>query len=224
MYNYKATRKVDLKMAFRQSGGMIMSVSSFRSIQMQDKTADPLEALFLEVITHIGEDPRREGLLETPRRIAKMYREIFSGIHEDPMAVLQKTFPSEGTKDIIIVQDIPFYSVCEHHFVPFYGKAHIGYIPQDRIVGLSKFARLVETFARRPQVQEKLTNQLANTIFEAINPRGVIVVVEAEHMCMSMRGIKKPGSLTRTLCRLGEFEHEIETEKRFFKLLKDSLT
>ncbi|MED0677128.1 MULTISPECIES: GTP cyclohydrolase I FolE [Aneurinibacillus] len=182
---------------------------------------DPIEKHFYDIISLIGEDPEREGLQETPKRIAKMYREIFSGLHEDPAEVLGKTFPAEGTNDIVIVQDIPFYSVCEHHFVPFFGKVHIGYIPNGRIVGLSKFARLVEILARRPQVQERITNQIVDTLEKVIEPVGAIAVVEAEHLCMSMRGVKKPGSKTRTIARRGIFEKDNGVqEERFFRLLE----
>ncbi|GED12234.1 GTP cyclohydrolase I FolE [Aneurinibacillus migulanus] len=182
---------------------------------------DPIEKHFYDIIHLIGEDPEREGLKETPKRIAKMYREIFSGLNEDPAEVLGKTFPAEGTNDIVIVQDIPFHSVCEHHFVPFFGKVHIGYIPNGRIVGLSKFARLVEILARRPQVQERITNQIVDTIEQVIEPIGVIAVIEAEHMCMSMRGVRKPGSKTRTIARRGIFDKDNGVqEQRFFRLLE----
>jgi len=194
--------------------------------KLQSINVEAIERHFYEIIKLIGEDPEREGLLETPKRIAKMYKEIFSGIYENPEEILQKTFAAEGTKDIVIVQDIPFYSVCEHHFVPFFGKVHIGYIPNDRIVGLSKFARLVDVFARRPQVQERITNEIVNVIQKVVNPRGVICVVEAEHMCMTMRGIKKPGSLTRTIARTGVFdtgEFPNYYEERFFKMLNKEL-
>lgn len=182
---------------------------------------DPIEKHFYDIIHLIGEDPEREGLKETPKRIAKMYREIFSGLNEDPAEVLGKTFPAEGTNDIVIVQDIPFHSVCEHHFVPFFGKVHIGYIPNGRIVGLSKFARLVEILARRPQVQERITNQIVDAIEQVIEPIGVIAVIEAEHMCMSMRGVRKPGSKTRTIARRGIFDKDNGVqEQRFFRLLE----
>jgi GTP cyclohydrolase I len=205
-----------------------MGEKRFMSTKLKEQSvaADPIERHFYEIIQLIGEDPEREGLLETPKRIAKMYREIFSGLHENPEEILQKTFPAEGTKDIVIVQDIPFYSVCEHHFVPFFGKVHIGYIPNERIVGLSKFARLVDVFARRPQVQERITNEIVNTIQKVVNPLGVICVVEAEHMCMTMRGIKKPGSLTRTIAKSGVFDSgELPNyyEERFFKMLNKEI-
>jgi GTP cyclohydrolase I len=195
-----------------------MSISHLNSMS---KHEDPLEALFSEVISQIGEDVQREGLLDTPKRISKMYREIFSGLHIDPASVLGKTFPSEGMKDIIIVQDINFYSVCEHHFAPFFGKVHIGYVPEERIVGLSKFARLVDVLSKRPQVQEKLTQQILTTLVDVIAPKGVMVIVEAEHLCMSMRGIKKPGSKTRTVSRQGLFDVDQKYEDRFFRLLHE---
>nr|WP_236692931.1 GTP cyclohydrolase I FolE [Aneurinibacillus tyrosinisolvens] len=179
-----------------------------------------MEKHFYEIINMIGENPEREGLQDTPKRIAKMYREIFSGLQEDPAEVLGKTFPAEGANDIVIVQDIPFYSVCEHHFVPFFGKVHIGYIPDGRIVGLSKFARLVDILSKRPQVQERITSQIVDTLEEVIRPIGAIAIVEAEHMCMTMRGIKKPGSKTRTIARRGVFDADNGVqEERFFRLL-----
>ncbi|GEN33118.1 MULTISPECIES: GTP cyclohydrolase I FolE [Aneurinibacillus] len=191
------------------------------AVKSSETFIDPIEKHFYDIIHLIGEDPEREGLKETPKRIAKMYREIFSGLDEDPAEVLGKTFPAEGANDIVIVQDIPFYSVCEHHFVPFFGKAHIGYIPNGRIVGLSKFARLVEILARRPQVQERITNQIVDALEQVIQPVGAIAVIEAEHMCMSMRGVKKPGSKTRTIARRGIFAKDNGVqEERFFRLLE----
>ncbi|AMA73771.1 GTP cyclohydrolase I [Aneurinibacillus sp. XH2] len=198
-----------------------MNAMRAEAVKSSRTFTDPIEKHFYDIISLIGEDPEREGLQETPKRIAKMYREIFSGLHEDPAEVLGKTFPAEGTNDIVIVQDIPFYSVCEHHFVPFFGKVHIGYIPNGRIVGLSKFARLVEILARRPQVQERITNQIVDTLEKVIEPVGAIAVVEAEHLCMSMRGVKKPGSKTRTIARRGIFEKDNGVqEERFFRLLE----
>ncbi|WCN36987.1 GTP cyclohydrolase I FolE [Aneurinibacillus uraniidurans] len=190
------------------------------AVKSSKQAADPIEQHFYEVIQLIGENPEREGLQETPKRIAKMYREVFGGLQEDPEEVLGKTFPAEGASDIVIVQDIPFYSMCEHHFVPFFGKVHIGYIPDGRIVGLSKFARLVDILARRPQVQERMTNQIVEALNNVVCPIGAIAVVEAEHLCMSMRGIKKPGSRTRTIARGGVFETDLVQEERFFRLLE----
>jgi GTP cyclohydrolase I len=198
-----------------------MNAMRAEAVKSSTAVTDPIEKHFYDIIELIGEDPEREGLKDTPKRIAKMYREIFSGLNQDPAEVLGKTFPAEGTNDIVIVQDIPFYSVCEHHFVPFFGKAHIGYIPNGRIVGLSKFARLVEILARRPQVQERITNQIVDALEEVIQPVGVIAVVEAEHLCMSMRGVKKPGSKTRTIARRGIFDKDNGVqEERFFRLLE----
>jgi GTP cyclohydrolase I len=198
-----------------------MNAVRAEAVKSSKTFTDPIEKHFYDIIQLIGENPEREGLIETPKRIAKMYREIFSGLDQDPAEVLGKTFPAEGANDIVIVQDIPFHSVCEHHFVPFFGKVHIGYIPNGRIVGLSKFARLVEILARRPQVQERITNQVVDTLEQVIQPVGVIAVVEAEHMCMSMRGVKKPGSKTRTIARRGIFEKDNGVqEERFFRLLE----
>jgi GTP cyclohydrolase I len=152
-----------------------------------------------EIIEAIGEDPQREGLLETPRRIADMYEEIFSGIDDDPGRHLDVIFADENHNELVLVKDIPIYSMCEHHFVPFYGKAHVGYIPKNgRLTGLSKLARVVDAVAKRPQLQERITSDVADLIMEKLDPYGVIVVIEAEHMCMTMRGAKKPGSRTVT--------------------------
>ncbi|OPL08894.1 MAG: GTP cyclohydrolase I [delta proteobacterium ML8_F1] len=152
-----------------------------------------------DIIEAIGEDPDREGLKETPRRIAEMYEEIFAGLEEDPGKHLDVIFADENHNELVLVKDIPIYSMCEHHFVPFYGKAHVGYIPKDgRLTGLSKLARVVDTVAKRPQLQERITSQVADLIMKKLDPYGVIVVVEAEHMCMTMRGAKKPGSKTVT--------------------------
>ncbi len=166
----------------------------------------------------IGEDPSREGLIGTPDRIVRMYGEIFAGMDEDPADHLTRTFEAVGT-DMIVEKDIPFYSMCEHHFMPFFGKAHIGYIPRDRVVGLSKLARCVETFARRPQIQEKMTSQIADAIYEHLYCEGVIVELCAEHMCMSMRGVKKGGTQTVTVARRGSFETDPKLEERFFRML-----
>lgn len=158
------------------------------------------------IIEAIGEDPEREGLLETPQRVAKMYEEVFKGIEEDPSEHLQVIF-TEQHDEMVLIRDIPLYSLCEHHFLPFYGQAHVAYIPRKgKITGLSKLARVVEGFARRPQLQERLTTQIANSINDRLHPWGVMVVIEAEHMCMTMRGVTKPGSLTVTSAVRGIFE------------------
>ncbi len=162
----------------------------------------------------IGEDTDREGLRDTPKRVARMYEEIFSGMEEDAGEHLSRTFTAENN-EMILEKDIVFYSTCEHHLMPFYGKAHIAYIPDGKVVGISKLARTVEVFARRLQIQEKLTAQIADAVMECLSPRGVMVLVEAEHMCMTMRGVKKPGSHTVTMVSRGIFEED-ETLKRTF--------
>ncbi len=167
----------------------------------------------------IGEDPDREGLADTPDRVARMYSEIFGGMDEDASGILRKTFTASGT-DMIVERDIPFYSMCEHHLMPFFGKAYVGYIPKDRVVGLSKLARCVEVYARRPQIQEKMTAQIADSIYENLDCEGSIVMLKAEHMCMSMRGVKKGGTQTVTVARRGVFEHDADLEARFFKLIE----
>jgi GTP cyclohydrolase I len=166
----------------------------------------------------IGEDPEREGLRDTPRRIADMYEEIFAGIVIDPAGYLSVGF-EEKHKEMVVLRDIPFMSMCEHHLLPFSGKAHVGYIPSGRIVGLSKLARVVEAYARRPQLQERLTSQIADTIIEAINPAGVGVVIEAQHYCMIMRGVKKPGSTMVTSAMRGLFRNNPPTRAEFLDFI-----
>lgn len=160
-----------------------------------------------DILEAIGEDPDREGLIDTPKRIAKMYEEIFVGLHQDSKDHLQIFFQEEEHEELVLVKDIPFYSVCEHHLVPFFGKAHVAYLPKGgKLTGLSKLARVVETEAKKPQLQERITKNVANAIMEALSPYGVVVVIEAEHMCMTMRGVKKPGSKTITSAVRGIFE------------------
>ena len=171
--------------------------------------------LFLE---GIGEDVDREGLQETPERIANMCEELFAGIGTSAKEHLSKTFTSTQ-KDIVIEKDITFYSVCEHHLLPFYGNVHIAYVPDGEVVGISKLARTVEVFARRTQIQEEMTNQIADAIMEHLQPKGVMVMVEAEHMCMTMRGIKKPGTRTISYAVRGLFEENEEYRKVFFELV-----
>lgn len=166
----------------------------------------------------IGEDPSREGLRETPQRIARMYGEIFGGMEEDAETHLAKRFPVEHN-EMVLEKDIVFYSMCEHHLLPFYGKAHVAYIPNGSVVGLSKLARTVETFARRPQIQERLTAQIADAVMQELRPKGVMVMLEAEHMCMTMRGIKKPGSRTVTTAARGAFTEAEELRTQFMALL-----
>ena len=171
--------------------------------------------LFLEAI---GEDPNRPGLLETPDRIARMCQQLFGGLEQTAKVPLAKRFPVEGS-NLVLEKDITFYSVCEHHFLPFYGKVHIIYLPDGEVVGLSKLARTVEVFARRPQIQERMTAQIASAIMEELHPQGVMVMIEAEHMCMTMRGIQKPGTQTVTTAALGCFETNTALQDRFFQLL-----
>lgn len=167
----------------------------------------------------IGEDPTREGLVETPDRVARMYTELAGGMDQDASEHLSKTF-TVASNDLVIERDITFYSLCEHHLLPFYGRAAIGYIPDGRVAGLSKLARTVEVFARRLQLQEQLTSQVADALMEHLKPRGVIVFMEAEHMCMTMRGVQKPGAKTATLARRGVFETDPALEARFFRMLE----
>ena len=166
----------------------------------------------------IGEDPSREGLVETPERIARMYEEIYGGLTEDAGVHLAKTFTVEHS-EMVLEKDITFYSTCEHHLLPFYGKAHIAYIPDGRVVGLSKLARTVEVYARRPQIQEQLTGQIADALEKYLEPKGVMVMIEAEHMCMTMRGIKKPGSKTVTVAKRGVFAEEEALQNTFCRML-----
>jgi GTP cyclohydrolase I len=172
------------------------------------------------ILEGVGEDPSREGLLETPARVARMYAEILSGMNQNATELFSTTF-EEGHREMVLVKDIPFYSMCEHHIVPFFGLAHVAYLPGEAgtICGLSKLARLVDAFARRLQVQERLTSQIANTLVEELKPDGVIVVIEAEHLCMSMRGVKKPGSKTITSAVRGAFESSQKTRSEALSLI-----
>ncbi|MGB9722364.1 MAG: GTP cyclohydrolase I FolE [Chloroflexia bacterium] len=178
-----------------------------------------IEEAVRAIIEAIGEDPQREGLRETPRRIAEMYEEVFSGLGQDPREFLQVGF-EEDHREMVILRDIPFHSMCEHHFLPFYGVAHIGYIPRGRVVGISKIARVVETLARRPQLQERLTSQIADVINETLQPSGVGVVLEAAHLCMIIRGVKKPGSLVVTSANRGIFRTRLATREEFIALVR----
>lgn len=172
------------------------------------------------ILEGIGEDPDREGLVKTPERVAKMYAECFAGLYGDPSEFFEVTF-DEHHEEMVLVRDIPFYSMCEHHLAPFFGLAHVGYIPagDGRICGISKLARLVDVYARRPQVQERLTSQIADTLIQELHPQGVIVVMEAEHLCMSMRGVKKPGSKTTTSAVRGIFERNHATRSEALSLI-----
>ncbi len=171
------------------------------------------------IIEGIGEDVNREGLLETPERIAKMYQEVFSSIGKDAKEILSKTFTAEDN-EMVIEKDIVFYSMCEHHFLPFYGKAHIAYIPDGKVVGLSKLARTVELYSKKPQLQERLTHEIADAIMEFLDTKGVMVMIEAEHMCMTMRGVKKPGTQTITTVCKGEFKEDFTLRREVLDLFK----
>jgi GTP cyclohydrolase IA len=183
-----------------------------------------IEKAVREILVAIGEDPDRDGLQRTPRRVAEMYAEVFSGLHEDPSRHLVTTFEANHD-EMVMVRDIPLFSLCEHHLVPFHGKAHVAYIPgtDGRITGLSKLARLVEGFAKRPQVQERLTTQVADALVEALQPSGAFVMIEAEHLCMSMRGVRKPGSLTVTSAVRGLFKDNVATRAEVMALLGPSV-
>jgi GTP cyclohydrolase IA len=173
-----------------------------------------------ELLLAVGEDPDRPGLQDTPGRVARAYAEIFGGLGQDPVDILSTTF-DENHDELVLVRDIPMYSTCEHHLVPFHGAAHIGYIPGDdgRVTGLSKLARLVDVYARRPQVQERMTSQIADALSEVLKPRGVLVVIEAEHLCMAMRGIRKPGATTVTSAVRGIFRDSAATRSEAMSLV-----
>jgi len=180
-----------------------------------------IRAAVTAIIEAIGADPAYEGMVDTPRRVAEMYAEVFQGMDKDPREELEVGFEI-GHRELVVLKDIPFYSMCEHHLLPFYGVAHVGYIPntEGRIVGISKLARVVETIARRPQVQERLTTDIANTVYTGLNATGVGVVVQAEHMCMIMRGIKKPGSNVITSALRGTFQSNPASRAEFFSLIQ----
>ncbi len=178
-----------------------------------------IENAVRDILEAIGEDPDREGLLETPQRVARMYAEVFLGLHRDINKDI-KTFHGEGNDEMILIGDIPFYSMCEHHLLPFHGKAHVVYIPKDgKIFGLSKVARIVDTLSRKPQLQEKLTSEIADAIEKAVDARSVCVVLEAEHLCMTMRGIRKPGSKTVTSAMRGGCRSDIRTRNEALALI-----
>lgn len=185
-------------------------VQPLRPARTLDKAR--IEGAVAEILDAIGEDPRRDGLVGTPRRVAEMYEELFSGLHKDPVDDLDVLFEA-GHDEMVMVRDIPLHTVCEHHLLPFVGKAHVAYIPNvsGQITGLSKLARLVDTLSKRPQLQERLTTQIADAIEQALEPRGVLVVIEAEHLCMTMRGVQKPGSTTVTSAVRGQFRRSEAT-------------
>jgi GTP cyclohydrolase I len=182
-----------------------------------------VEKAVREILSAIGEDPDREGLLDTPARVARMYQEVFSGLSKDPREDLKTVF-SEEFDELVLVRDIPFDSMCEHHLLPFTGKAHIAYIPRKKILGLSKFARLVETFSRRPQVQERLTKEVAQLIMDELKPHGVAVVLSAQHTCMTIRGVRKPGSNMVTSSMLGIFRCDSKARNEVLNLIHGTRT
>lgn len=184
--------------------------------------AEKLRVAARMILEAIGEDPDREGLRETPDRISRMYQEVFAGLTQDPGDSLRTIF-TENYDEIVLVKDIPFYSMCEHHLLPFSGKAHTAYIPDGKVLGISKLARAVEVYAKRPQVQERLTNQIADLIEEIASPKGVAVVLEATHTCMTLRGVKKPGSSVVTSAMRGLFRKNVATRNELMILLKGSL-
>ena len=177
-----------------------------------------VERAVREILLAVGEDPDREGLLETPARVARMYAELFSGLHDDPRVHMQKAF-TEKYDEIVLVRDISFNSICEHHLLPFMGKAHIGYMPEGRVVGLSKLARVVEVVSRRPQVQERMTETIADLIIDELGARGAAVVVEASHTCMTIRGVRKPGSLCVTSAMKGIFRSNLSSRSEVMALI-----
>lgn len=181
---------------------------------------DKIRRAVTMILEAVGEDPAREGLLDTPARVARMYAEIFAGLHQDARDVLATRFRVDHD-EVVLVKDIPFYSACEHHLLPFYGVAHVAYVPQGGVVtGLSKLARLVESYARRPQVQERLTDQIADTLMQELDAAGVLVMMEAEHLCMTMRGIQKPGSRTATISTRGDLKTNHEQRAEVLRLIK----
>jgi len=180
-----------------------------------------IERAVREILAAVGEDPDREGLLETPARVARMYAELFSGLHEDPRVHLKKVF-TEKYDEVVLVKDISFNSMCEHHMLPFLGKAHIGYIPDGKVLGLSKLARVVDVVSRRPQVQERMTESIADLMVEELSPKGVAVVVEASHSCMTIRGIRKPGSICVTSAMRGIFRSHLSSRSEIMTLIYGS--
>ncbi|MCM8815429.1 MAG: GTP cyclohydrolase I FolE [Candidatus Omnitrophica bacterium] len=185
----------------------------------KNKSSKEIEKAVKKILEAIGEDPLRKGLRDTPKRVARMYLDIFSGIHEDPEAIFGKVF-HEQYNELVLLRDIPLYSMCEHHLLPFFGRAHIAYLPDGkRIVGISKLARLVDVYAKRLQIQERLTNQIADTIMKVLQPRGAMVIIEAEHMCMIIRGVKKTGTKIVTSAMRGIFLRDIRTRSEALNLI-----
>ena len=196
-----------------------MSCSSQNNFQFDSKKTDEISVHIKEVIRILGEDVNREGLIKTPERVAKAYQFLMQGYEQDPEAILRSAIFEEDYRQMVIVKDIDFYSMCEHHLLPFFGKAHVAYIPNGRITGLSKVARVVEVFARRMQVQERMTTQIKDCIQRTLNPLGVMVVIEAQHLCMQMRGVQKQHSITTTSDFTGIFE-QAKTREEFMNLVR----
>jgi GTP cyclohydrolase I len=180
-----------------------------------------IAAAVREILAGVGEDPDREGLKQTPMRVARMYAEVLNGLHDDPRQYL-KTFFTEQYDELVVLRDIPFNSVCEHHLLPFTGKAHVAYLPDGRIVGISKLARVVEAYARRPQVQERMTSQIADLLMEELHAKGVAVIVQATHLCMTCRGVRKPGAIMVTSALRGRCKSDARTRSEVMMLLHDS--
>lgn len=187
------------------------------SVPAQGVDQDRIAHAVAAIIAAIGEDPEREGLLDTPGRVARMYTEVFAGLREDPIEILRTGF-DEGYDEMVVARAVPFFSMCEHHFLPFFGNVHIGYVPNGRVVGISKLARVADAVARRPQLQERMTAQIADAMVAGLNPSGVGVVVEAEHLCMIMRGVRKPGSRIVTSVNRGTFRTNPATRAEFLQL------
>ena len=177
-----------------------------------------IERAVREILLAVGEDPGRDGLIETPERVSEAYANLFSGLHEDPARNLEVSFPAES-HDVVLLRDVPLASVCEHHLLPFVGTAHVGYVPEERVVGLSEIVHLVEGFARRPQLQERLTAQIADALHETLGSRGSVVVIEAEQLCMTMRGAQKPGTITVTSAVRGIFDEELGRRAEIMSLI-----
>jgi GTP cyclohydrolase IA len=196
----------------RQSGKVV-------ELRKQASPKTTVEDSVRQILTHIGEDPNREGLVRTPYRVARAYEYLTKGYDQDPKEVINKAMFTEDYQEMVLVKDIDFFSLCEHHLLPFFGRAHVAYIPKHRIVGLSKVARLVEVFSRRLQVQERLTTQVANTLMEELDPLGVGVVIRAEHLCMRMRGVEKQNSIVTTSAMLGAFRTQQPTREEFITLV-----
>lgn len=188
--------------------------------KMKEFNHKKIEMAVRMILEAIGEDPDREGLLETPARVARMYEEVFQGLNQDPREHVKTVF-SEEHEELVLVKDIPFFSICEHHLVPFFGKAHVAYIPKNgKVTGLSKLARTVETISKRPQLQERITSTIANVLMGELEPRGAMVILEAEHMCMTIRGVKKPGTLTVTSAVRGIFAKDARSRSEVLSLIK----